>query len=65
VDVEATIHYDTLLFSFVSALLGGGHWSLDLLGQVNLYYRVSELCTESEETKEELGLTEAPPLVEW
>jgi hypothetical protein len=31
---------------------------------VNLYYRVSELCTESGETKAELGLTEAP-LVEW
>jgi len=39
-----------------------GAWIL--LGQVNLYYRVNELCTESEEMKAELGLTEAP-LVEW
>lgn len=39
-----------------------GAWIL--LGQVNLYYRVNELCTESEQMKKDLGLSE-PPLVEW
>ena len=39
-----------------------GAWIL--LGQINLYYRVNELCTESEDMKSELGLTEGP-LVEW
>lgn len=39
-----------------------GAWIL--LGQINLYYRVNELCTESEDMKAELGLTEGP-LVEW
>lgn len=39
-----------------------GAWIL--LGQVNLYFRVNELCTESEEIKKELGLSQAP-LVEW
>lgn len=39
-----------------------GAWIL--LGQVNLYKRVNELCTEDENIKAELGLTE-PPLYEW
>mmetsp|Transcript_32367 Transcript_32367/g.65867 ORF Transcript_32367/g.65867 Transcript_32367/m.65867 type:complete len:248 (-) Transcript_32367:6134-6877(-) len=39
-----------------------GAWIL--LGQVNLYNRVNELCTESEDMKSELGLTEGP-LFEW
>jgi hypothetical protein len=39
-----------------------GAWIL--LGQINLYRRVNELCTESEEIKTKLGLDE-PPLYEW
>ena len=35
-----------------------------LLGQVNLYKRVNELCMENEYMKAELGITE-PPLYEW
>ena len=35
-----------------------------LAGQVNLYKRVNELCTEDDNMKEELGLTD-PPLYEW
>ena len=43
-------------------LQAAGAWIL--LGQINLYNRVNELCTESEEMKSELRLTEGP-LVEW
>eukprot|EP00956_Cyclotella_meneghiniana_P014370 scaffold21503_cov56-Cyclotella_meneghiniana.AAC.1 len=39
-----------------------GAWIL--LGQINLYRRVNELCTESDEVKSKLGL-EGPPLHEW
>ena len=39
-----------------------GAWIL--LGQINLYKRVNELCTEDENIKSELGLSE-PPLYEW
>jgi len=39
-----------------------GAWIL--LGQINLYKRVNELCTEDDDIKVELGLTE-PPLHEW
>jgi len=39
-----------------------GAWIL--LGQVNLYKRVNELCMEEEDIKAELGLTD-PPLYEW
>lgn len=39
-----------------------GAWIL--LGQINLYKRVNELCTEDDEIKAELGLAE-PPLYEW
>ncbi|KAL7549092.1 hypothetical protein ACHAWF_012364 [Thalassiosira exigua] len=39
-----------------------GAWIL--LGQINLYRRVNELCMENEAIKSELGLTE-PPLYEW
>mmetsp|Transcript_2661 Transcript_2661/g.5758 ORF Transcript_2661/g.5758 Transcript_2661/m.5758 type:complete len:295 (+) Transcript_2661:59-943(+) len=35
-----------------------------LLGQINLYNRVNQLCTETESIKKELGLTEGP-LWEW
>ena len=35
-----------------------------LAGQVNLYKRVNELCTEDDNMKAELGLTD-PPLYEW
>ena len=48
----------------------GGELLLDaagawiLLGQINLYKRVNELCTEDEKIMAELGLTE-PPLYEW
>ena len=68
------------LFPFVyGVLLGfpmtilhipGGEVLLDaagawiLLGQINLYKRVNELCTEDENMMAELGLTEAP-LYEW
>ncbi|KAL7476189.1 hypothetical protein ACHAW6_002068 [Cyclotella cf. meneghiniana] len=39
-----------------------GAWIL--LGQINLYRRVNELCTESDEVKSKLGL-DGPPLYEW
>jgi len=39
-----------------------GAWIL--LGQINLYKRVNELCMEEEDIKDELGLTE-PPLHAW
>ena len=39
-----------------------GAWIL--LGQINLYRRVNELCTESEDIKSKLGL-DGPPLFEW
>lgn len=35
-----------------------------LLGQVNLYRRVNELCTETDEIQKELGV-DGPPLYEW
>jgi len=43
-------------------LEAAGAWIL--LGQINLYKRVNELCTEDEKMMAELGLTE-PPLYEW
>ena len=39
-----------------------GAWIL--LGQINLYHRVNQLCTENDSIKFELGLTD-PPLYEW
>lgn len=43
-------------------LQAAGAWIL--LGQVNLYKRVNELCTEDEEIMGKLGLTEGP-IYEW
>ncbi len=61
-----------ILIGFPLTLLHipGGEFFLEaasawiLLGQINLYNRVNQLCTENACIKEELGLTEGP-LWEW
>jgi hypothetical protein len=51
--------------------LPGGEFLLEaagawiLLGQINLYKRVNELCMEDEKMMDALGLAEEPPLYEW